>query len=227
MAQWWLGKKRMALAPIILREEAHCQVRWKSNAKKNCQDSLFVPCLPACPVCSVHCLRKCDGFTSFPRKPKLIHWKKGRKGHKWSCLLVFNEVLNFPGLPLWCQGKLWEWKLPECGEFKTLLGCHKAGLPACRSMGNLVLYRAITARWISPHRLFWLHGIVERKAHQGKLCLRIPRRSRQFDVALMSVQSLICFACICAEEQGKSERGKTRKRLLPTRLIDPATLTHN
>lgn len=28
----------------------------------------------------------------------------------------------------------------ECGEFKTLSGFHKAGLPACRSTGNLVLY---------------------------------------------------------------------------------------
>ena len=35
MAHWWLGKKRMALAPIILCEGAHCQVRWKSNAKIN------------------------------------------------------------------------------------------------------------------------------------------------------------------------------------------------
>lgn len=40
----------MALAPIILREGAHCQVRWKSNTKKGIA---LAPCPHVFPVCSL------------------------------------------------------------------------------------------------------------------------------------------------------------------------------
>lgn len=94
-----------------------------------------------------HRLRKCDGFTSFPQKPELIHCREKKKQeHKWSCLAGFNEVLNFS--VFLCDGteSCENGNYLECGKFKTLLGFHNAGLPECRSVGNLVLYGAITAR---------------------------------------------------------------------------------
>lgn len=80
----------MALAPIILREEAHCQVRWKSNThtqkKKNCQDSLFVACLPASPVCSLWAKDAGIAWESvmdspnFHGSPSLYTGKRKKKG---------------------------------------------------------------------------------------------------------------------------------------------------
>lgn len=74
----------------------------------------------------------------------------------------------------------------ERGEFKTVLGVHEAGLPACRSTGNLVLYSGdyCTMNLSSQRLLAARYG--GRKAHQGKHCPQIPRRSRQFDATLMS-----------------------------------------
>lgn len=72
--------------------------------------------------------------------------RRKKQEHKWSCLAGFNEVLNFS--VFLCDGteSCENGNYLECGKFKTLLGFHNAGLPECRSVGNLVLYGAITAR---------------------------------------------------------------------------------
>lgn len=100
-------KKRTALTLIILREEAHCQVRWKSNTKKREKMAGTV---------AVHCLADFSFFLHVSEavllKPWWIHlistkdgaYSVGKEKDTGAGLVPFvgfNEVLNFPVFPLW------------------------------------------------------------------------------------------------------------------------------
>lgn len=120
--------------------------------------------------------------------PELTHREETKKQeHKWPCLAEFNEVLNFPVFFL-CDGRE-SCEGGNCLSVGNLRPSRASVRLDCQRVGLLETLCCIGRLRRDESLLtgsFGCTGSWKEKLIRGKLCLRIPHRSRQFDVALMS-----------------------------------------